>query len=601
MLKAFTLAFGLTLVAFGSVIGSPEVPRPEYPRPQMTRDAWLNLNGPWEFEMDYGVSGEERGLPLGEPFAEPLTIPKIKVPFCPESELSGIGDKDFMTCIWYKRSFDLPADWPGKRVLLHFGAVDYETKVWVNGELAGTHRGGYSPFTFEITGLVKEKNNLVVVRAYDDTRSGLQPKGKQCSNYYSTGVHYTRTTGIWQTVWLEAVPQTYLKSFKLYPDIDRGAVTVQAEIEGETDGFALKAKVTAEGRKVGEVMVSARSPAPFDIPLRERRLWEPGNPFLYDLEFVLEKDGKQVDLVKSYFGLRKVSIEGSRVLINNRPVFQRLVLDQGFYPDGIYTAPTDDALRMDIELSMAVGFNGARLHQKVFEPRFLYWADRLGYLVWGEYPNWGLDHKNPQALERMLPEWLEVLHRDFNHPSIITWTPFNETPRDQNPELLRNIYRVTKAVDPTRPAHDTSGYVHVETDIFSVHCYTQDTGKFASFFEPFKTGGKIWQTRPEGDAPYLGQPYIVDEYGGIWWNPGQKDDKAWGYGERPKSEKEFLDRYRALTETLLFNPRMFGFCYTQLYNIEQEVNGIYTYDRQPKFDAKILKAINSQKAAYENE
>ncbi len=575
---------------------SSTLPRPEYPRPQLVRQSWLNLNGTWEFELDPGVSGEQRDFHLGAPYSK-----KILVPFCPESELSGIGQKDFMLCVWYRRNFDLPEGWQAKRILIHFGAVDYEAKVWVNGKLVGMHRGGYTPFSFEITDLVRKKDNTVVVRAFDDTRSGLQPKGKQCSDYHSRGVHYTRTTGIWQTVWLEALGPAFLSSFRLYPNVEEGSVTIQPSLVGELQGLTLKIKVTANGRKVGEATVNAQSSAPFTIKLSERRLWEPGAPFLYDLEFTLLKERKTIDEVKSYFGLRKVEIQGNRVLINNRPVFQRLVLDQGFYPDGIYTAPNDEALKKDIEMCMAMGFNGARLHQKVFEPRFLYWADVLGYLVWGEYPNWGLDHSDPRALERMLPEWLEVVNRDFNHPSIITWTPFNETPGNQNPEFLRTIFRVTKSVDPTRPVHDTSGYIHVETDIFSVHCYNQDTVKFKSFFEDFKTSDKIWQSRPERDSPYLGQPYIVDEYGGIWWNPGQKDDKAWGYGGRPKSEKEFLDRYRALTETLLFHPKMFGFCYTQLYDIEQEVNGLLTYDRRFKFDPEVIKSINSQPAAYEKD
>jgi len=258
-------------------------------------------------------------------------------------------------------------------------------------------------------------------------------------------------------------------------------------------------------------------------------------------------------------------------------------------------------LKKDIELSQAVGFNGARLHQKVFEPRFLYWADRLGYLTWGEFPSWGLDLTAPVTLERVLPEWLEAVGRDFNHPSIIIWTPFNETPRQQRPGQLRAVYLATRAADPTRPVHDTSGYVHVQTDIFSVHCYEGDTTRFREYFEPSRNGGKIWQTRPENDSPYSGQPYIVSEFGGIWWNPGQQDGKAWGYGERPQAESDFIARYRALTGTLLGNPNMFGFCYTQLYDIEQEVNGLYTYDRKPKFDVEMIRRINAGPAVYEQQ
>lgn len=426
------------------------------------------------------------------------------------------------------------------------------------------------------------------------------PSGKQSMRFESHGCHYTRTTGIWQTVWLEAVPTTYIHSFKLYPDIDNRKITVQAKVDGDTNGFTLSAKALASGRKVGSADVSASGHVTFTIELSEHHPWEPGYPFLYDLEFSLEKGGNQVDLVKSYFGLRKVSIQGKKVLINNKPIFQRLVLDQGFYPDGIYTAPSDKDLRKDIELSIATGFNGARLHEKVFEPRFLYWADRLGYLVWGEYPNWGIDHSNPAALERVLSEWSEVLERDFNHPSIVGWCPFNETPGSQNPELLRNTYRITKSIDPTRPVIDTSGYVHVETDIYDCHNYEQNPEKFASVYEDFKTSERAWNNS-NSSAPYKGQPYFVSEYGGIWWNPGQMDEKAWGYGARPKTEEEFLERYRVLTETLLFHPKMFGFCYTQLYDIEQEVNGLYTYDRRPKFDPELIKKINSQKAAIESD
>ncbi|MCC7262355.1 MAG: beta-galactosidase [Candidatus Latescibacteria bacterium] len=572
------------------------VPRPEYPRPQMVRPEWLNLNGPWDFEIDHGLSGEARGLHQGGAFTRQITVP-----FCPESALSGVGEKDFMASVWYRRRWVLPAGWQGKRVLLHFGAVDYDATVWVNGEKAGTHRGGYVSFSFEITALLREGENEIVVRAVDDTRSPLQPSGKQSPQFHSHGCVYTRTTGIWQTVWLEAVPQAYLHSFRLYPDLDQGKLTVQARVEGATEGMVLHCRALAEGKMVGEVGLGAHGYLFFSLELARVRAWEPEDPFLYELEFVLEQEGEEIDRVGSYFGLRKVHIEGTKVLINDRPLFQRLILDQGFYPDGIYTAPTDEALKGDIELSMAMGFNGARLHEKIFEPRFLYWADRLGYLVWGEYPNWGLDHAHPGALERVLGEWLEEVERDFNHPAIVGWCPFNETPTSQNPELLRLVFRATKAADPTRPVIDTSGYVHVETDIYDCHSYEQDPQKFAALFAPYGKGGEVWRNFPQADAQYRGQPYFVSEYGGIWWNPGQQDQQAWGYGQRPTTEAEFLARYRALTETLLSNPRMFGFCYTQLTDVEQEVNGLYTYDRRPKFDPALIRRINTQRAASENE
>ncbi len=594
------LLSALLLAAFGLPAlsaAAESIPRPEYPRPQLERQGnWQNLNGPWEFEFDHGVSGEERGLQHpGASFSR-----SILVPFCPESELSGIGETDFLRCVWYRRDFSIPADWSGRRILLHFGAVDYEARVWVNDSLAGGHRGGYTPFALEITGLVRPgRENTVVVRAYDDTRDTHQAVGKQSQELKSNGCYYTRTTGIWQTVWLEALPQTFLENYRLFPDLKNSWVSLVPRLDGDPTGLTFRAVARAGGKKVGEAAMPAGKTAPLAVVLSQTRPWSVEDPFLYDLELTLERGGQVLDRVSSYFGLREVTLEGQRVLLNGRPVFQRLVLDQGFYPDGIYTAPSDEALKKDIELSRAVGFNGARLHQKVFEPRFLYWADRLGYLCWGEYPNWGMDHTDPAAQGRMLKEWIEELERDFNHPSIITWTPYNETPIIQDAEAVRNLYRITRAIDPTRPVNDCSGYTHVLTDIFSVHSYHDNTEAFVKLFEPFRNGGAPWMPRPEYQAPYRGQPYIVDEYGGFRWNPEVTAQQGWGYGNPPRTVEEFMHHYRTRTTALLSHPKMFGFCYTQLYDIEQEVNGLFYYDRRPKFDLETLRKINSQPAAYE--
>lgn len=566
-----------------------DLPRPEYPRPQMVRDEWVSLNGEWEFELDPGRSGEEHGV-LDRPFSK-----RIVVPFPPESPLSGIGERDFMPCVWYRREFCVPESWRAKRILLRFGAVDYNTKVWVNGVPIGTHRGGYTPFAFDITDYLRNDCNTVTLRVIDDTRDSLQASGKQSDRYESYRCLYTRTTGIWQTVWMEAVPEVHIRSLKFYPNVEARTLTLFAEIAGKGTGYWLRVSSEVSG----EVRAPAVGTVVLTIGVADSEPWEPGNPALYDIECSIEKDGETIDEVRSYFGLREVRIEGKKILLNGKSIFQRLVLDQGYYPDGIYAAPDDSSLKRDIEISLAMGFNGARLHEKVFEPRFLYWADRLGYIVWGEYPNWGLDHANPQALGRMLTEWLEVLRRDFNHPSIIGWCPFNETPGNQDCALIHNIYSVTKAIDPTRPAIDTSGYTHIETDIYDCHNYEGDPAKFFACFEPFKHSEEVWSNTPR-NAEYRGQPFFVSEYGGIWWNPGQEDEKAWGYGERPRSEEEFLKRYRALTETLLFHPKISGFCYTQLYDIEQEVNGLYTYDRRPKFDPKLIREINTQKASIES-
>ena len=455
------------------------IPRPEYPRPQYVRETWLNLNGCWEFALDPGCSGRARGLAAAEKLEQ-----KIIVPFCPESSLSGVGIIDFMPAVWYRREVEIPAEWAGQRILLHFGAVDYASEMWVNGVSAGTHRGGYSSFTFEITSLLQAGINVITVCAEDDTRSQLQPSGKQSELYASAGCHYTRTTGIWQTVWLEAVPATYLDRPFISANLENGAFELAIPLIGEQRDLSLQIQASFAGLQVGTVTVFPCGQQFYaHLPLFSIHPWSPQQPSLYDLILTLrDAAGNIIDRITSYAGLRSITLAPPKVLINNRAIFQRLVLDQGYYPDGIYTAPSDDALRGDIEIAQAMGFNGARLHQKVFEERFLYWADKLGYLVWGEMANWGLDLAHPLAQERFQSEWCEVLARDFNHPCIIGWCPFNETQSNQNPEVLRQIYRLTKQLDPTRPVIDTSGWVHVESDIYDVHDYQQDPTLFAQSY-----------------------------------------------------------------------------------------------------------------------
>lgn len=575
------------------------IPRPEYPRPDWVRPEWMNLNGEWQFEIDHGKSGKDRGY-WGSAHEPSGTI---TVPFCPESRLSGVGYTDFMAAVWYKREFVLPKNWTAGKTLLHFGAVDYMAEVWVNGVSIGSHRGGYAPFCFDITAQLVSGPNVITVYAEDDVRSGRQPRGKQSERFYSHGCDYTRTTGIWQTVWLEQVPDTYLSNMKAVADPDNACVHLEIKVCGDAAGSTLTASALYAGADTGEVSVLVAGPnVKLTLPLSEVHLWEVGNARLYDLKLTLSRQGVQTDSVRSYFGLRTVRLDGMAFRINGKSVFQRLVLDQGFYPDGIYTAPSDEALRRDIEISMGLGFNGARLHEKMFEPRFLYWADQLGYLVWGEHANWGLDITTTEAVARFLPEWLEGMERDYNHPALIGWCPFNETwDRDgvkQDNAVLQLIYDVTKRIDPTRPVIDTSGNFHVATDIFDLHDYDQNPETFRNRYEPMKDGGEVFNTFPERQT-YGGQPYFISEYGGIWWNPQQQDEKSWGYGDRPVSEQAFIERYEGLTNVLLDHPMMFGFCYTQLYDVEQEVNGLYTYDRQPKFDPEVIRRINSRKAAIE--
>ncbi len=567
------------------------IPRPEHPFPQMERENWLNLNGEWQFEFDFGKSGRDRKL-----YQEKALKDKIIVPFCPESELSGVNYKDFIPAVWYKRNVYVTEENLRGRVLLHFGAVDYKSYVYINGKEIGIHKGGYSSFQYDITSYLAAGDNDITVLAEDDCRTGLQPSGKQSENYYSHGCVYTRTTGIWQTVWVEFVPDRYIKSLRYYPNVTEGQLHIHGTVQGKGIFTAI---AYYEGRKCGEVSVKTEHGIiTAALALDEIHLWGIGEGNLYDLELIFEDDK-----VRSYFGLREIKMDGMKCLLNGKSIFQRLVLDQGFYPDGIYTAPTEEALIKDIKLSLDMGFNGARLHEKVFEPRFLYHCDKLGYIVWGEHANWGLDISSPTTLFSFLPEWMEVLERDFNHPSIIGWCPFNETwdydGRKQLDDILRIVYLATKQYDTTRPCIDTSGAYHVITDIYDLHDYEQNVEKFQSHYEGLKTGGAFRDENDRRQQYTQGLPIFISEYGGIKWDINDSGT-GWGYGEAPKTGDEFLARYDGLTTTLLENPNIFAFCYTQLYDVEQETNGLYTYDRQAKFDPLVIKAINTRKAAIED-
>lgn len=571
--------------------------RTEHPNPQFQRDNWVNLNGQWQFTFDFGKSGIARKLYRSDTEVEKYFDRNIVVPFCPESELSGIGHKDFINAVWYRRSFFLGSAQLDNTVLLHFGAVDYRSIIYINGVEAGSHIGGYSPFSLDITKLIRSGENILTVYVEDDVRSGLQPAGKQSPEYDSSGCCYTRTTGIWQTVWIEFVPKRYIRQVKFYPDLDKSCVGIECDVIGEgMITFTAFYKDAPCGSVNGSASGSGNR---FTLPLSELHLWEPGHGRLYDIAIQFGEDR-----VCSYVGIRQIKLDGYKFLLNNESVFLRMVLDQGYYRQGIYTAPDDQALLQDVKLSMALGFNGARLHQKVFEPRFLYHCDREGYLVWGEHANWGLDLSNPEAFLLFMPEWLEIIERDFNHPSIIGWCPFNETGdyagRHQLDLTLENIWRMTKTLDPTRPCIDTSGYIHVKyTDIYDRHDYCQDADSFAEHYRAFPQSTELMETFPEHQKIPKDLPLFISEYGGIKWDTLKENEDAWGYGNAPQTEDEFLERYRGLTQTLLEHPYIMGFCYTQLYDVEQETNGLCDYDRKPKFDMDTINMINTSPAAIE--
>ena len=582
----------LTLGTAFCTANAVDIPRPEYPRPQFERTDWVNLNGQWTFEMDFGSSGEQRGWTNTKGLSKMITVP-----FCPESELSGIGYTDFIPCVWYQRNINIPAEWNGKKILLHFGAADYETKVYVDGKMVGEHKGAGSSFNFDITSYVKagQQANLVV-RVYDNLRGGMQPGGKQCTALYSAGCSYTRVTGIWQTVWMEAVNEQARKNVFAIPDIDQQQLVVRPEFYNEGNDNTLTVEVKDGKKTVAKRTSQASNQSTIVLPIKNAHLWSPEDPYLYDVKYTVKNaQGEVIDEVSSYMGMRKVHISGGYFYLNNKPYFQRLVLDQGYYPDGIWTAPSDEALRQDIEMSKAVGFNGARLHQKVFEERYYYWADKLGYLTWGEEASWVLNINNELAVRNFLTEWAEIVVRDRNHPSLVTWTPLNET-WNATPgvyvRFVNDLYDLTKAIDPTRPINDASGDSHVKTDIWSVHDYTREPDKLIAN-HTIKAGVEPYRNMKGKDflSNYAGQPYMVDEFGGLPWIPKEERANSWGYGANIDTVEEFYSILEKEIDALKACKHVVGFCYTQITDVEQEKNGIYYYNRKPKFDTARVKAI----------
>ncbi len=586
------------------------IPRSEYPRPQLVRDDWLCLNGEWQFEIDKGDTGRQRGL-LDRELTDTITVP-----FCPESELSGVGHEDFMNVVWYRREVDIPAEWAGRKVLLYFQACDYDTTVWVNGKEVVRHRGGWSPFVADLGGVAEPGSKaVIVVRARDDARNN-QPNGKQSQKFEKWSCLYTRTTGIWQSVWMEPVNELYFKRPRITPDVTNSRFRVELPLSNNRKGTKIRAKLLWGGKELAAVEIAADIDfAPtleLNVPASDLHLWDVGQGNLYDITLeLLAADGAVLDTVACYAGLRSTSIDGKAVKLNGRAVFQRQVLDQGYYPDGILTAPSEQALIDDIELSLAAGFNSARLHQKVFEERFIYHCDRLGYLVWGEFGDWGIDRNCPPAT--MITQWLEVLERDYNHPSIIGWCGLNETHWEMAEgiqildDVTRGMFLAAKAMDTSRPVLDASGYAHrvPESDVWDGHDYEQVPEKFAANSAGTKDDKPFVNAWPGQEAlgiEYRGQPYFISEFGGIWWNPesaAKGEGESWGYGSRPKDIEEFYDRFEKLCHILLDDESMFGYCYTQLTDVYQEENGIYFFDRTEKFDMARLHAAQTRIAAIE--
>ncbi|MCJ8014160.1 beta galactosidase jelly roll domain-containing protein [Paenibacillus sp. KQZ6P-2] len=579
--------------------------RQNYPRPQFVRSAWSNLNGEWDFRFDDGNVGESEHW-----YDSYETELRIRVPFVYETKASGIGDSKFHPYVWYQRSFTVPAEAVSKRIMLNFQAVDYVAKVWVNGNFVGNHKGGYTAFSFDITSKVRKDDgeNRIVVKV-EDSNDVTQPRGKQRWRTDNFGCWYVQTTGIWQTVWLEYVDERHLQSVKITPDLDTNSVRFDYHMSDEAvdESHLLTTKITMDGRLIKQAsIVVDRSQLTAGVELisdsREWRVetWSPEHPKLYEVEFVLTNSANSVlDKVQSYFGLRKVSIQKGKVLLNNAPIYQRLILDQGYWTDSHLTPPSEEAIIEDIDKIMAMGYNGVRKHQKIEDPRFLYWCDVKGLLVWSEMA--ATYEFNDRAVNRFTKEWLDIVQQQYNHPCIITWVPFNESwgignvfvDRRQQ-QFTEAIYHLTKSIDPNRPVIVNDGWEHTVSDIVTLHDYEESGERFRKRYanKDAITSNEIshmnWKYAIAQGYEYRGQPIIISEFGGIAF----KSEEGWGYGNQVDSEEAFLDRFERITQAIKDMDYICGYCYTQVTDVQQEVNGLLTEDRQPKIPLEKIKAIN---------
>lgn len=588
--------------------------RNEYPRPQFVREKWVNLNGQWQFDFDYEAIGTRKQW-----FNPEVKLTQtINVPFVYQADISDFADSKPSEVVWYKRELVLEKLTPV--TVLHFGAVDYQADVYVNGHYVGQHIGGHTSFSFDISNFVVTGTNDITVKVTDYITTEWIPRGKQYWKPKSESIWYTNTTGMWQSVWLEQLEERYLKRVRLIPNLDHQTIEIIPEFNQVETGMKLRTLITFNGEMVVDAVVGvthnclAMSYEVLGQKIMHSaahgpgRTWSPDHPNLFDVQFELLVDDVVVDRVTSYFGMRKIHVEAGVIFLNNRPFYQKLVLDQGYWPKTLMTAPSDQAFIDDIKLSKAMGFNGCRKHQKVEDPRFFYHADKLGFLVWGESASPA--NYQPQTVGLVIREWEEIIDRDGNHPSIIVWTPANESwgisdvnhSREQQ-HFMQALYHYVKSQDTTRLVVVNDGWEMLETDLIGIHNYNHgnqnETKKYARYQANLATTEQLLSSLHAGRQvmaggyPYQNQPILLTEFGGIAYSAGQSADDAWGYTSTD-TEEEFIADYQRLMDAIDKSEALHGFCYTQLTDVEQETNGLLTYDRQIKIPLEAIREMNDQ-------
>ena len=575
-----------------------------HPTPQFRRKKWYSLDGKWDFAFDDEKVGEKNKwyekFPKGT---------MIQVPFTYETQASGIHQEEHHETVWYERV--LVIDNVEKRPILHFEGVDYESFIYVNGKLAGQHQGGYHSFSIDLSAFVHVGENKLTVKV-TDSKDCSQPRGKQRWREESFGCWYVQTTGIWKSVWLEYVSPMYLEYAKITPVFDQQEVLIELEsrnIPIEAEGYKAEAKILFEGKLINSLTATITDGS---TSLRgsvlERndpwtmKSWSPENPHLYDLQLCLYKDDELMDEVYSYFGMRKISIEGNKILLNNRELYQRLILDQGYWQDSDLTPPSVEALEEDIQKVLQLGYNGVRKHQKVEDSRFLYLADKYGLLVWLEV---GSTYAfNDRAVKNFLQEWIEIVKQSYNHPSVITWVPFNESwgihdihDNRKQQAFTESIYYMTKAYDQMRPVITNDGWEHTISDIITLHDY-EEFGKL--FTKRYENKDYVMSNSMQFNKEfypfaenysYKGQPIIISEFGGIAF----QTEEGWGYGNQVKDEEAFFRRFEEIHYSIQDLDYVVGYCYTQLTDVQQEVNGLLTIDRKPKVSVSRIKEVNTRR------